>query len=223
MLAKPNHQVMEVSRDDTEAKLIEYRNQYLGFLRRSLNSPQDAEDVFQDFCVKVLRNYDSIKSGDRLDAWLGVSLRHTLTDHYRRRATRNHGSEAYAIGTKVTQPNTTDTEEPACICIAAAMQKLEPSQFELLTRVDLRNEPRKAVAADIGVSLNTLGVRVHRCRSALKKKVTEFCLVCGEGGFMQCVKKQYPAFESIQRIGLRHRYFRGVDNGIDGGVNGRGR
>ena len=114
MFAEPKHPMTEVSRRDTEAILIECRNKFLGYLRKRLNSPQDAEDVFQDFCVKVLRNHASIKSGERLDAWLGITLRHTLTDHYRRQATRNRGAEAYANEAKILGPALEDFDEPAC-------------------------------------------------------------------------------------------------------------
>lgn len=186
MFTEQKHSKKEVSRSDAEAKLIECRNKFLGFLRKRLNSPQDAEDVFQDFCVKVLRNYRSINSGKRLDAWLGTTLRNTLTDHYRRRATRNRGAEAYAIETKVLEPTTEEFDEPACSCITAAMQKLDPTQAELLSRLELRDEPRVAVAADLGVSLNTLRVRAHRSRMALKNKIAEICPICGDGQFMQC-------------------------------------
>jgi len=186
MFAEPKHQMIEVSRHDVEAKLIECRNKFLGFLRKRLNSPQDAEDVFQDFCVKVLRNHASINSGERLDAWLGITLRHALTDHYRRRATRNRGVEAFANEVQILAPEAENIDEPACNCVSAAMQKLDPAHAELLTRLDLQDESRKAVAADLGVSLNALGVRVHRSRTALKTKIAEFCPVCGEGRFMQC-------------------------------------
>jgi RNA polymerase sigma factor (sigma-70 family) len=186
MFAESNHPKTEVSRRDAEAKLIECRNKFLGFLRKRLSSPQDAEDVFQDFCVKVLRNYASVKAGERLDAWLGVTLRHTLTDHYRRQATRNRGAEAYAIEAKVLEPETEDVNEAACSCVTAAIQKLEPAQAELLARLDLQDEPRDEIAADLGLSLNTFGVRVHRSRAALKKKIAELCPVCGDGRFMQC-------------------------------------
>ena len=186
MFTEQNLHVTEVSRRDAEAKLVECRNRFLGFLRRRLSSPQDAEDVFQEFCVKVLRHHAQIKNDERLDAWLGITLRHTLTDHYRRQATRTRGAEAYAIETKVMQPSATDQDAPACGCITAAMKKLKPSQTELLTRIDLRDEPRRAVAADLGLSLNSLGVRVHRARAALKQKIAKFCPVCGEGNFMQC-------------------------------------
>ncbi|MDA3858186.1 MAG: RNA polymerase sigma factor [Roseovarius sp.] len=186
MFAESKHPTTEVSRRDAEAKLIECRNKFLGYLRKRLNSPQDAEDVFQDFCIKVLHSHASIKSGERLDAWLSITLRHTLTDHYRRRATRNRGADAYAIETKILDMEPDDFDEPACNCIAAAIEKLAPAQAELLTRLDLQDEPRKVVAADLGVNLNSLGVRTHRARAALKKKIAEICPVCGEGGFMQC-------------------------------------
>lgn len=186
MFAQQDHPATKVSRRDAEAKLIECRNRFLGFLRRRLNSPQDAEDVFQDFCIKVLRHHDLIKSGERLDAWLGTTLRHTLTDHYRRRATRHRGTQAYAIEAGTTQREPADHDERACTCVEAAMRRLDPAQADLLTRIDLRDEPRKTVADDLGLSLNCLGVRVHRSRTALKHKIAEFCPVCGDGGFMQC-------------------------------------
>ena len=186
MFAEPKHPTKEVSRREAEAKLIECRKKFLGFLLKRLNSPQDAEDVFQDFCIKVLRNHRTINSGERLDAWLGTTLRHTLIDHYRRRATRSRGAQAYAIEVKVLEPATEDLGEPACSCIAAAMQNLEPAQAELLSRLELHDEPRVTIAADLGVTLNTLRVRAHRCRNALKKKIAEICPVCGDGQFMQC-------------------------------------
>jgi len=186
MFADQNLPMNQVSRHDAEAKLIECRSKFLGYLRKRLNFPQDAEDVFQDFCVKVLRSHASIKSSERLDAWLGITLRHTLTDHYRRKATRNRGAEAFAIEVKVLETVTEDPDASACSCIAAAMHELRPAQAELLTRLDLQDEPRKEVAADLGISLNTLGVRIHRTRADLKKRIEEICPVCGDGGFMQC-------------------------------------
>lgn len=186
MFAESNTPPSEVSRHDAEAKLIECRNKFLGFLRKRLNSPQDAEDVFQDFCVKVLRNHASITSGERLDAWLGITLRHTLMDHYRRRATRNRVAEAYAIEANILEPEAGEVDVAACNCVSSAIQKMEPTQAELLQRLDLQDEPRDAVAADLGVSLNTLGVRVHRSRAALKRKIAEICPICGDGKFMQC-------------------------------------
>ncbi len=186
MLAYSKQPLTVASRQNAEAKLVENRNRFMGYLRKRLNSPQDAEDVFQDFCIKVLRNHASLRSGERLDAWLGITLRHTLTDHYRRQGTRSRGAEAYAIEAKTLESGAGEVDEPACSCIAAALDELQPAQAELLTRLDLQDEPRKEVATALGISLNSLGVRVHRSRAALRKKIAKICPVCGDGGFMQC-------------------------------------
>jgi len=190
MHAERTHNTIEVSRRDAEAKLIDCRNKFLGFLRKRLRNPQDAEDVFQDFCLKVLRNHASIKSGERLDAWLAITLRHTLTDHYRRQATRNRGTEAYVNEAKIISPEPIpayeDVGEPACSCVHSAIRELQLAHAELLTRLDLREEPRDTIAADLAVSPSTLRVRVHRARLALKKRISEICPTCGDGRFMQC-------------------------------------
>jgi len=175
-----------ISRHDAEQRLIESRALFLGFLRKRLDHPQDAEDVFQDFCVKVLRNYDTVKNGQLLNAWLGITLRHTLTDHYRRRATRNRMTVAYATEVEILKTGTEDPENIPCACVFTAIQRLGPARAALLTRLDLQGEPRDRVAADLGISLNALAVRVHRSRAALKKKIAEICPMCGRGDFMQC-------------------------------------
>lgn len=190
MCAETIHRTPEVTRREAAKRLIECRNKFLGFLRKRLSNPQDAEDIFQEFCVKVLRNHATIKNGERLDAWLAITLRHTLTDHYRRQATRGQATEAYVSEAKIlspeTEPSSGDFDEPACSCIHTAMQDLQPAHAELLTRLDLREESRDRVATDLAVTQNALRVRVHRARLALKKRIAEICPTCGEGRFMQC-------------------------------------
>lgn len=196
MFDEQKHPITGVSRRDAEAKLVAFRNRFLGYLRKRLRNPQDAEDVFHDFCLKVLRNHATIKNGTRLDAWLAITLRHTLTDHYRREATRHQHTEAYAGEEKTRGPETEDLDDPACTCVSAAIRGLEPAQAELLTRLDLKEEARKEVAADIGVNQNTLRVRVHRARAALKERIAEICPVCGDGRFMLCDRDHSRDFPS---------------------------
>lgn len=205
MLPDKNRQSTAVSRTSAEKKLIECRQLFLGFLRRRLASPQDAEDVFQDFCLKVIRRCDTIEDGERMDAWLNATLRNTLTDHYRRRATRNRGADAYAIEARIAHEETMEEPEPACRCIRIAMQKLSPAQADLLKRTDLEGEPRKRIAIDMGINLNSLGVRIHRARAALKKKIADFCPTCGDGEFMRCdcdLGQTHRAFSMPSRTDL---------------------
>lgn len=108
-----------------------------------------------------------------------------LTDHYRRQATRTIGAETYANEAELLEPETEDLDQPACSCVFAAIQKLDPDQAELLSRLDLQDEPRASIAADLWGEPERFGRPVYRSRAALKKRIGEICPVCGEGQFMQ--------------------------------------
>lgn len=180
-------------RDAVLRHLIECRSEFLGFLRRRLADPQDAEDAFQDFCFKVIRSAGSAQDNERINAWLGTILRNTLTDHYRRRATRRRLSEAYANEALISPPDAPDETDPACRCIVVALPELKPAEAALVRRADLAGEPRASIAADLGITPNALGVRLHRARQVLRTKIAETCPTCGDGGFMHCDCELEPA------------------------------
>ena len=46
------------------------RSAFLGFLVKRLGNRADAEDVLQEFCLRVLARKDQLREADRLDAWL---------------------------------------------------------------------------------------------------------------------------------------------------------
>src|SRR5579872_544818 len=48
----------------------------------------DADDVFQNVCVRLYQNLDQLRHTDRLTNWLAVTIRHEIwTLHRRRRPT----------------------------------------------------------------------------------------------------------------------------------------
>jgi RNA polymerase sigma-70 factor (ECF subfamily) len=73
-----------------------------------------------------------------------------------------------------------------CTCFYKLLPTLKPDYAAVLQRVDLEGEPRKNVAADLGMTVNTLGVRLHRGRAALKRRLDQTCLTCPIHGFFDC-------------------------------------
>lgn len=63
---------------------------------------------------------------------------------------------------------------------------LKPEYAEALTSIEVNGIPVKTIANERGLSATNAGVRVHRAREALKKRVTESCGVCAEHGCMNC-------------------------------------
>lgn len=163
-------------------RLIERRQQFLGFFRQRLSRPQDAEDALQDFCVKVIRAAEHIDDDARVDGWLGRVLHHTLVDHYRRRAARQRAEADYAREMQDMVGETGADDQDPCGCIDRALPGLRPDYAEILRRADLADEPREQIARALGLTVNNVGVRLHRARRALKRKLREVCPSCASVG-----------------------------------------
>lgn len=167
--------------------LLAGRGAFHAYFRRKLGSPQEAEDAFQDFALKVLRAARSPDHAEKIDAWLGRILRNTLIDHYRRRAVRRRVEAAYAQEMQVSGAEAEDVRDQSpCRCIGRVLAKLKPDQADILRRADLEEEPRSRIAADLGLTSNNLNVRLHRARLALKAELQRSCPACRTGSFLDC-------------------------------------
>jgi RNA polymerase sigma factor (sigma-70 family) len=163
-------------------RLVESRQDFLRFFRRRLSQPEDAEDALQDFFIKAIRSAASLNEAEKVDAWLKGILRNTLIDYYRRRAACARAELAYR---RELQIESFDPERDrighTCLCMHQAIPTLKTEYAELLSRADLNEEPRGRIAAELGVTVNNVGVRLHRARHALRAKLNEICGRRGEG------------------------------------------
>jgi DNA-directed RNA polymerase specialized sigma24 family protein len=74
--------------DAVLAALREGHREFLRFVRRHTADVADAEDVLQDFYLKVVRSAWTLRSSEKLRSWLAQVLRRTLADHDRRSSVR---------------------------------------------------------------------------------------------------------------------------------------
>lgn len=168
-------------------RLVARRAEMLAYFRRRLGTLEDAEDALQDVSLKAVRAAPGIASPERADAWLGQVMRNTLVDRYRRSAARRRGEEAFGREVLATGAQSGAAAQAApCRCVRAALGDLKPDQAELIRRLDLAEEPRETVAAALGITANTLGVRLHRARKALKRRIQALCPTCAKGQFRLC-------------------------------------
>ena len=166
------------SQTSTATALIEGRRAFLGFLAKRLGNRADAEDVLQDFCIRVLTRKDQLRDVERMDAWLYTVLRSTLNDHYRKGNRRNRLAAA-----AVCEPEEWVADAPTqmarlCTCHGGLISELRPADAELIRRIDFGEEDRETVAADLGLKRNALGVRLHRARNSLRDALMTHCGKC---------------------------------------------
>ena len=177
-----------VSRDHTvNQHLLAGQPAFLGYLRRRLGSLDEAEDALQNFSLKVICAAQSLGREEKIKAWMGQILRHTLIDHYRRRAVRQRAEAAYAQQARIADatPEAAQSGGP-CHCLQAALPQLRADYAAILRRADLDEEPRARIAADLGLTTNALNVRLHRARIALKHELQASCPACRTASFLQC-------------------------------------
>ncbi|WP_299364928.1 sigma-70 family RNA polymerase sigma factor [uncultured Paracoccus sp.] len=169
-----------------DRQLIESRQAFLRFFRRRLARPEDAEDALQDFVLKVIRAAETLQDGEKIDAWIGRILRNTLTDHYRRRATRQNAEAAFAREPLQQMAHEPPPQIGTCGCIHNGLAALKPEYADVIRRADLQEMPRDCLAAELGLTPNNLGVRLHRARQALRARLEKSCSGCRDGGFLSC-------------------------------------
>jgi RNA polymerase sigma-70 factor (ECF subfamily) len=168
-----------------EAALIEHRRDFLRLLTQRVGDPETAEEVLQQFYLRVVSRAFALRTRESLLAWLSRLLRTVLADYARREATRRRHETAYAQQQALTREDP-ELESTVCTCLYALLPMLKPEYADILRRVDLRGEPRQQVARALGVSMNNITVRLHRARQALKRALLLWCTTCREHGFLRC-------------------------------------
>ena len=168
------------------AALREGHREFLRFLAARTASHADAEDVLQDFYLKVVRGAWTVRSSGKLKSWLAQVLRRTLADYYRKAGVRKRLHERLKQADERTVLIEDEAERAVCDCLYRLLPSLAGDYAQILWRVELLGEPRDRVARSLGISPNNLGVRLHRARRALRAALERFCTICTVHGFLAC-------------------------------------
>jgi RNA polymerase sigma factor (sigma-70 family) len=172
--------------DVITSKLLGHREQLLAYVRRKISPPELAEDVLQDSLLKALRAAPTLQDDDKLVPWFYRILHNAITDFYRHRQVEAHSlAGAAAIPEPVAGPDPED-EAVLCGCFRALIPTLKPEYATLIEQLELADGDPGQVAAQLGITRNTLKVRRHRARQALRRRLEDTCRVCAKHGCLDC-------------------------------------
>lgn len=167
--------------------LVQSKVRFLSFLERRLGSRADAEDLLQTAYLRAVAEAGTVRVEDKVVAWFYQLLRNLLVDHYRRRgaAARLEEYLAHEIETAAAIADEELLRE-VCRCVTELIEGLKHEYKEILSRVELRDEPLQQVASELGITANNASVRLHRARESLRKALQATCGVCTEHGCLDC-------------------------------------
>lgn len=177
---------------DTDAAvrhaLTEGRQKILNFLRRRLGDPEAAEDVLQAFMLRAIDRSSQLRDVHAVRGWLSQILATAIADHGRK-SLRQRRTEVVMAPTDldgIQDGFDEEIDDAVCACLYALLPALRPEYADVIRRVDLEEQPRDAVAKDLGITLNNLTVRLHRGRQALKTRLEQMCQTCPVHGYLDC-------------------------------------
>lgn len=178
-------------RPRVERIIIEQRRRYLAYLRRRLPSTEEAEDVFQNFCVRALLKAEQIRDTGTAEAWLQRVLFSVLQDFYRSKGADRRGraelEQAVLVEEQMSPEQEEDkTEAHICACVYAHLPKMKPEYRTVLWRVDFLGERRQSVARSLDMNAGNMRVRLHRARKSLRSILETTCPTCAEGSAKTC-------------------------------------
>lgn len=159
---------------------------FLAFLEPRVESRDTAEELLQAALAKAVEKSGDIDSSDSAVAWFYRLLRNAVTDHYRRRAARDRALEAAASQAKLESGFDDELHGEVCACFYDLLPTLKPSYADIIRAVDLEARAVVEVARELGISANNAGVRLHRARQALRRRLEQACATCAEHGCLDC-------------------------------------
>ena len=166
--------------------LVGNHRAFLSFLERRLGSRAEAEDLLQEAFVKSVEHASALRDGETSVAWFYRTLRNAVIDRYRRTGAAARGLEAFARELDHDLEANDDARGVACACVRTLADTLKPEYAQALRRVDVEGASVQNYAAELGIEANNAAVRLHRARTALRKRVIQSCGTCAEHGCVDC-------------------------------------
>jgi RNA polymerase sigma-70 factor (ECF subfamily) len=177
---------------DHTAELLENQRAFLRYLERRVGDRAQAEDILQDAFTRSLGRIEDLPD-EAVVPWFYRTLRNAVIDHYRRRATADRALEEFARELEEAAEPPPDARSEICSCVSRLADTLKPEYADALKQIDVEGMPVKTFAERRGLSASNAGVRVHRARQALRRRVTEACGLCADHGCRDCTCRARPS------------------------------
>ena len=154
------------------------------FIRRRVTDPGDAEDILQDVFYELVEAYRMMKSVEQVTSWLFRVARNRITDRFRKRsreALRNEAAKVAEDGEELlleellpspdAGPDAAYARSVLLEELDEALDELPAEQREVFIAHELMGYSFKELAAQTGLTVNTLLSRKHYAVLHLRERL----------------------------------------------------
>jgi len=162
---------LHMKADHIERTVSKERGRLLNFIKKSVPSVEDAEDILQDVFYQFISGYDEIKSLDRVSSWLFRVARNKITDLYRKKKPDNFsqytaglaaGDDDSPLMLEDILPDLTSLPDQAYIRtviwdeVHEALQEMPQEQRDVFVAHEFEDQSFKDMEKAMGIPVNTL-------------------------------------------------------------------
>jgi RNA polymerase sigma factor (sigma-70 family) len=175
---------MALDRDQRIADVItRERSRLLNFIRRRVPDPLDAEDILQDVYFRLVEANRLLMPIDHITGWLFRVARNRITDLFRRKTPERFGDVFSAdeddelmqvedlLPSPDAGPDALYARHVLLDELTLAVDELPRDQRAVFVAHELEGRSFKEIAAETGVSVNTLLSRKHYAILHLRKRL----------------------------------------------------
>lgn len=159
-----------------EAQIAQLYTPLFLYIRKRINSKEDAEDLTQEVFLKLSKsNSDTVNN---VKSWVYTIAKNTITDYYRKRKMYTTEVEDVSIDEELTNE---DVIDDLTRCITPFINKLPDEYRSLLTLSEIENVPQKEIAKQLDMNYVTVRSKIQRGRKQLRG-LFEDCCTFKQGG-----------------------------------------
>jgi RNA polymerase sigma factor (sigma-70 family) len=188
MMAEQDERISEaIDRDKTRLR---------NFIRRRVADPSDAEDILQEVFYELVETYRLMKPIEQVGAWLFRVARNRITDLFRKRKPEASTNDPVAeeegefltledlLPSRDAGPEAAYARTVLLAELEDALEELPDEQREVFLAHEIEGRSFKDLAAETGLSVNTLLSRKHyaviHLRERLRAVYDEFTKAGGQ-------------------------------------------
>ncbi|WP_186307821.1 RNA polymerase sigma factor [Paraburkholderia sp. BCC1884] len=167
----PTSDTMTERDSDITATVVRERTRLINFIRRRIRDPNDAEDILQDVFHEFVQAYRLPAPIEQASAWLYRAARNRIIDRFRKKkeepltdlSANEDDSDEYrldlALPASDAGPEALYARTVLLKTLQDALDELPPNQRDVFIAHELEGRSFKDMAAESGVTLNTLLAR----------------------------------------------------------------
>ena len=193
---------MSFNQQDFSTIYNEYYPKIVRYLTRVVGE-SEAEDAAQEVFVKIDRSLESFRGESSLSTWIYRIATNTAMDHLRRPSSKRQSqpmeekdfSSDDDAGPVDNKPllDTLLIRKDMNDCIRGVVESLPTEYSTVLVLSEFEGLTNSEIAEVIGISLDTVKIRLHRARTKLRKALEAKCnFYHDERNELSCDRKTTP-------------------------------